>query len=136
MENRLAGEDVPRVVESEDITYEEYSMVILQNPTYIPTVDFVAKSGDRIVGSSNLWKAGLPGYLTQGFTAVRKEYRRRGVATALKLMVAKAALEMGAKRIRTSNDSANEPALRMNRKIGFERTEAWAIYQMRLREQA
>ena len=127
-----AGDDVPRVVESEEITYDEYSMVILQNPTYLPFADFVAKVGDRFVGSSNIWKSGPPGYLTQGFTAVRKDYRRRGVATALKLMVAKAASDMGARYVRTSNDSANDRMLNLNSKLGFKRTLAWATYEKRL----
>jgi len=128
-----AGDDVPRLVKSEHITYDEYSMVILQNPTYLLAGSFVAIADGMYVGSSNLWKAGPEGYLGQGFTAVKREHRRRGIATALKLMVARAARTMGGSFLRTSNDSENDPMLRLNRKIGFERTQAWAVYEKRLR---
>jgi len=128
-----AGDDVPRIVKSEDITFDEYSMVILENPTYLLEGSFMAKLDGKYVGSSNLWKAGPVGFLTQGFTAVRKEYRRRGIATALKLMVAKAASSTGAKYLRTSNDSANKLILELNTSLGFKRTQTWAIYQKQLR---
>lgn len=128
-----AGDDVPRLVSSEHMTYEEYSMVILQNPTYLLAGSFVAKSGDAYVGASSLWRTGPEGYLGQGFTAVRRDHRRRGIATALKLMVAKAASDMGASFLRTSNDSENTPMLRLNAEIGFERTLTWAICERRLR---
>jgi GNAT superfamily N-acetyltransferase len=127
-----AGEDVPRILKSGPITYEEYSMGVLQSPAYIQSGSFVAKTDEEYVGASSLWEAGRDGYLAQGFTAVRKGYRRRGIATALKLSVAKSAADMGAKYLRTSNDVMNRPMIALNRKLGFGFFKSWAIYEKKL----
>jgi len=52
----------------------------------LPEAYFIAKRGDEYVGVSDvsLFEA-MPGGLTQGFTGVKREYRRRGLATALML---------------------------------------------------
>ncbi len=126
------NDDVPNVVKSEPLTYDEYAMIILQSPIFLHNGCFVAKAGGRYVGSSNLMKGGLDGRMAQGFTAVRKEYRGRGIALALKLSVANYAANHGAKFLRTSNDSANAPILGLNRKIGFVQMHAWPIFEKEL----
>lgn len=128
-----ANEDVPNVVRSEPLTYEEYSMVILESPGLIPAGCFVAKMGGRYIGSSNLWKTNRDGYLGQGFTAVRREFRGRGIALALKLLVAKSAAERGTRFLRTSNDSANAPILALNRKLGFVPSSTWTVFEKQVR---
>jgi GNAT superfamily N-acetyltransferase len=61
------------------------ALLWLEMPYVLPEAYFIAKHGDLYVGVSDvsLFEA-VPGGLTQGFTGVRQEYRRQGIATALK----------------------------------------------------
>jgi GNAT superfamily N-acetyltransferase len=52
-------------------------------------------------------------------TGVEREYRGRGLATALKLLAVRCARRYGAAYLRTNNDSQNAPMLAVNRKLGF-----------------
>jgi RimJ/RimL family protein N-acetyltransferase len=67
----------------------------------------------------------MPGQLFTGMTGVDREYRRRGLATGLKVLAIARAREMGYRSIRTFNDSTNAPMLAINRKLGFARKPAW-----------
>src|SRR5215510_5660365 len=62
------------------------ALLWMEMPYVLPDAYFIAKRGDEYVGVSDvsLFEA-MPGGLTQGFTGVRREHRRRGLATALKL---------------------------------------------------
>jgi GNAT superfamily N-acetyltransferase len=62
------------------------ALMWLEMPYVIPDAYFIAKHGDEYIGVSDvsLFEA-MPGGLTHGFTGVRRDYRRRGLATALKL---------------------------------------------------
>ncbi|MBB6730700.1 GNAT family N-acetyltransferase [Cohnella zeiphila] len=53
------------------------------------------------------------------FTGVSPAYRGRRIATALKLLAIRMAKRHGADYLRTDNDSANEPILRLNRSLGY-----------------
>ncbi len=53
-------------------------------------------------------------------TGVRREYRGRGIALALKLLAIRFARSVGAQEITTSNDSLNAPMLAVNRKLGYQ----------------
>src|SRR6185369_5598963 len=62
------------------------ALMWMEMPYVLPKAYFIAKRGDEYVGVSDvsLFEA-MPGGLTQGFTGVKRKYRRRGLATALKL---------------------------------------------------
>lgn len=62
------------------------ALMWLEMPYVLPDAYFIAKHGDEYVGVSDvsLFEA-MPGGLTQGFTGVKREYRRRGLATELKM---------------------------------------------------
>ncbi|WP_433556126.1 GNAT family N-acetyltransferase [Pseudonocardia xinjiangensis] len=53
------------------------------------------------------------------FSAVASDARRRGVATALKTALLSFAERAGAPAVLTHNDEANEPILKLNRKLGM-----------------
>lgn len=58
---------------------------------------------------------------SQGFTAVRREYRGQGLAQANKVLVTEAAQKAGAPHIRTNTDEDNPAMLAVNAKLGFQR---------------
>jgi len=57
--------------------------------------------------------------LETGLTGVDRQYRRRGLATALKCQVIEVAQRLGARRILTSNEE-NNPMFQLNLRLGFE----------------
>ena len=80
----------------------------------------------KIVGLSALFRnLGVPGVLTQGFTAVARGYRGRGIAQSLKRRTVAYARAHGYREIRTWNNSRNAPMLRINEAMGFAKQPAW-----------
>lgn len=127
-----AGQDVPNIVEAEGIGYHDYEIITLKNPLYVWQGSFVAKLGDEYVGSSSLFRAGRNDTMYQGFTAVRPEFRGRGIAQAVKVRVARYAREAGARFLRTGNDSRNKPMLAVNWKLGFVKKAEWITFEKSL----
>jgi len=114
-----ADRDVPNIVEPNPMSYHDYNIIILKSPLMLWEGSFVAKKDDLYVGSSSVIKSGLKDTIDQGFTAVRPGFRGRGLARAVKLLVAKHARSHGVKSILTHNDSQNEAMLTVNEKLGF-----------------
>jgi GNAT superfamily N-acetyltransferase len=120
-----ASGDVPSLVEFCPMDYGDYEIIILKNPILVWEGSFVAKEGDRFVGSSSVQLAGRDDFLHQGFTAVRPGYRGRGIAQAVKVKVAEYCRMHGMRYLRTYNDSDNLPMLAVNWKIGFVKQYEW-----------
>jgi len=93
----------------------------LEMPYVLPDAYFIARHGDQYVGVSDvsLFEA-LPGGLTQGFTGVRREYRRQGIATSLKVREIEYAQNHGNKIIQCLNRPAQSAVLALNQKLGFQ----------------
>src|SRR5712692_1371162 len=109
-----ADRNVPNLVEPNSMGYHDYEIIILKSPAMFWEGSFVAKKDGVYVGSSSVIKSGLTDTIDQGFTAVRPRFRGRGIAQAVKLLVAKHAQSHGVKSIRTHNDSRNEAMLAVN----------------------
>ena len=118
--------DVPLPVPYTRVSYEQWEEKELKNPSLLRDGFFIASDGSRLAGYSNVWRTEKePGTLYQAMTGVRREYRRRGVAMALKLRVLDYAKEKGYDVIKTWNDSANFQMLAANTKLGFKREVGW-----------
>lgn len=117
--------DVPRVEPATPIAFERFSAWTFEAPDFLPEASFVALGGEEYVGMSQLWKSEACADLMTGLTAVKRAYRGRGVALALKLRGIRYAKGVGAPMIRTDNDSMNRPMLAINERLGFVRQPAW-----------
>ena len=99
---------------------------------------FLAKDGERYIGLSTAAPRNADSYFEerhdifqQHLTGVRREYRRRGIATALKGQVIAYAHQYG---YRTLWTNSGNPAMRaLNGKLGF-RTGPWLVYHKNLPE--
>ena len=97
------------------------ALMWLEMPYVLPDALFIAKHGEEYVGVSDvsLFEA-MPGALTQGFTGVKREYRRRGLATALKAAGIIYAQSHGYQIIQTFNKPEQSAIRALNEKLGFE----------------
>jgi len=94
----------------------------LERPWRLTDGCFIAKDGDRYVGLCMLQgRSETAGALLQNITGVRRGYRRRGLATAMKVLTIDYARRQGDRLIRTTNNSQNLPMLHLNEAIGFRR---------------
>jgi GNAT superfamily N-acetyltransferase len=114
-------------------SFEHWQKTTLQSPNFLPEAWFVALDGDTFVGESALWKEGGTTGLNVGATGVRREYRRRGIATALKLRACAFAKQYGCPQIRTWNAQANRAMLSINESLGFLKQPAWIAYARTLK---
>ncbi len=117
--------DMPSPEVYTPMTFEFFKNVEIGRPTIVPEAYFIAVDGDRYVGVNILHKddTNLTRMNTDD-TGVHREYRRRGIATALKVTGLTWAKEHGIKRVYTMNDSTNQPMLALNLKLGFQRMPA------------
>ena len=96
------------------------ALMWLEMPYVRPDALFIAKKGDEYLAVSDvsLFEA-LPRGLTQGFTGVRREYRRRGLAKALMIREVLYAQSHGYQIIQSFNKPEQVAMRALNEKLGF-----------------
>ncbi len=119
--------DVPRSEPTAHIGYEQWHTWIIESPYMIPEATFIAVDKDTkiYVGVSQLLKAEGGAHLGTGLTGIRRAYRRKGIAIALKLRGIAYAKEQGVPEIRTSNESNNQAILSINGTLGYVKQPVW-----------
>ncbi|MFB6285328.1 MAG: GNAT family N-acetyltransferase [Candidatus Bipolaricaulia bacterium] len=122
-------EDVPFPDERTRMSFEHFKRRFLHNPNLLSDAYCVAIDGDRYVGVSSLWASqASPDELYTGLTGVRRDYRRRGLALALKLKTIQYAAEHNFRTIKALNASANRPILALNERLGYVKQLAWMTF--------
>ena len=122
-----AAKDVPTPEPMTPFSFETYHKMVLESPNFLPDAFLVAvnEAKGEYAGLSALWKREADDHLDTGFTGVRREYRRMGIAMALKLRVIEYAKSVGAPVIRTDNATTNRPMLSINEALGYEKQPVW-----------
>ncbi len=122
-----ASRDMPMPEPYTPPPFEAWVQHFQANPSFLPAAYIIAVHGERYVGVSALWHREERRDLDTGFTGVVRDYRRRGIALALKLRAIEYARSVGAPSIRTDNDATNRPMLNINEAFGFVKQPAWLI---------
>jgi ribosomal protein S18 acetylase RimI-like enzyme len=115
----------------EDPSPEAFNRIIFERPSVLLDGFFVARDGERIVGLSYLVRR-PDGNAEVGDTGVHGDYRRRGIARALKMMVTRYASEHGIQHVHTDNRTDNAGMLAINREFGFVPAEQIVIFEKTL----
>jgi mycothiol synthase len=121
------GEDIPGNPEIQ--TFEEWRAHEIDKPVRRPELTFLALAGDEVVGYAGLQAYGEEAF--HGLTVTRRDWRRRGVASALKRAEIAAAKRAGFKRLLTESEERNEPMRKLNEKLGFVPAPEWSTVVLR-----
>jgi len=115
--------------------FDIYKKTVLAHPKFNADSWFFILDGNRIIGLNNLWKNEIDKGINTGLTGVRREYRRKGVASALKHTSLSWAKANGYEWVRTDNVSINEGMLSINIRAGFKFMPAWLLFEKVLKEE-
>ena len=113
--------DAPRSMPATPIAYDFFVQEVVDNPEVFAEASVVAFDGDRCVGFAQLWRSESSEDVHTGLTGVDKAYRRRGLATVVKVRSLATAKAAGAPRAFTDNDVRNVGMLAVNDALGFVR---------------
>ena len=97
--------------------YEVWRANEIERPSLEPELTFIALAGDEVVGYAIL--DSLRGEPWHRLTAVKRAWRGRGIATALKRAQIQAAQKRGFARLVTTNEERNRPMRSINRALGY-----------------
>jgi GNAT superfamily N-acetyltransferase len=113
--------DVPSHGSQEPMAYEHWARENLEGPGAFPEACVIALEGEEVVGYTALRRYGAGSPRAENrLTAVRRPWRRRGIATALKRTQIEAARAAGIEAIATTNDELNVGMRGVNERLGYE----------------
>ena len=115
--NKTCSADIPG--RGPFYSYEEYQNVRLLTESFIPAGVILATDGSVWVGMSAVSYNKDKNIVHNEMTGVLREYRRRGIATALKVLSLEFARSLGQPVIYTVHAAANLPMITMNRRLGY-----------------
>jgi RNA polymerase sigma factor (sigma-70 family) len=116
----LQADDPARVPFALPAYNQREARLWLDMPYVLPDAYFIVKYEDRYigVGGVNLFEA-LPGGLTQSFTGVLRDFRRKGIGTALTSLAIEYAAQRDYKIIQSFNRPIQSSIVALNKKLGF-----------------
>lgn len=119
----VACEAYPDVPGEEDEVmppFERWLSMDMQGVGDRPEATFVALAGDEVAGYAKLSLSNArPGVAMHDMTGVRRSWRGRGIAGALKRAEIAWAKRNGFTRLETANEQRNEPIRRLNQRHGY-----------------
>lgn len=115
------SQDVPHTETMTRPPMDEW-MKRYDRPDFLPDANFFAVTPTgEYVGMTILWRSLANNDLNTGITGVMPAFRKRGIATSLKVRALMFAKEVGADFVWTSNEVNNTGMLGINARFGFER---------------
>jgi mycothiol synthase len=110
--------DIPGFEDVAVEPFEDWMAHNMQRPTDSPGATFIALAGEEVVGFAKL-SLTAPAAAGHAMTAVRRAWRGRGIASALKATEINWALANGYTELHTSNEERNAPINRLNARLGY-----------------
>lgn len=122
-------QDMPRTHEPVQPTIEQYREMLKNPSVYVKDLMFVAVADGKIVAYSRVTPAEtMPHLARTGLSGTVRDYRRKGVITALKVMAIETMRDRGYTLLQTDNDARN-PMYRLNLELGFTDRWNWLQYE-------
>ncbi len=111
-------EDVPWATPTPHWPYEKFKKLVVDSGKTVQDATIVAFDGDTVAAFTLTGKQGTDrGYTWM--TGTGRDYRGRGLATALKLKMLAAAKVAGLRAVLTTNDEPNKAMRGINAKLGY-----------------
>jgi GNAT superfamily N-acetyltransferase len=110
--------DIPGFEDVAVEPFEDWMAHNLQRPTDSPEATFIALANEEVVGFAKL-SLTAPTAAGHAITAVKRAWRGRGIAGALKAAEITWALANGYAELHTSNEERNTPIKRLNARLGY-----------------
>ena len=112
--------DVPGEEDAEVAPFEEWLSMDMQGVGDRPEATFLALADGEVVAYAKLaLSLARPTVAMHDMTGVRRAWRGRGIAGALKAAEIAWAKEQGYERLETQNEERNEPIRRLNERYGY-----------------
>jgi GNAT superfamily N-acetyltransferase len=116
-----AAVDIPGEEDEEVEPLEDWLRNDMQSTGDRADGTFVALAGDEVVGYAKFhFSAAQPTRVYHDLTGVKRAWRGRGIAGALKAMQICWAKENGYEELRTSNEERNAPIRKLNQRFGYQ----------------
>jgi ribosomal protein S18 acetylase RimI-like enzyme len=114
---------------ADDLTpeYDAFYIWEIAHPSRRADLSLLALHDDRVIGYATLGAVPGSNDATNVMTAVKRDWRRRGVAAALKTAQLEAAKRAGFRGVVTINEVRNEPMRRLNERLGYQAQAAQLI---------
>ena len=125
--NKECSQDIPG--RGEFYTFDDYQDRRIERPSYNPAGVIIARDGEKWVGMSALSDWRDRGFAFAEMTGVLRQYRRRGLAIAMKILTIRFARTLGVDRILTFQDAENAAPIALNRSLGFVPTEWESLFE-------
>lgn len=111
--------DIPGFEDVAAESFEDWMTHNMQRPTDSPEATFIALADGNVVGFAklSLTTATAAGH---AMTAVKRQWRGHGIASALKATEINWALSNGYTELHTSNELRNTPMMRLNTRLGYQ----------------
>ena len=132
---REIWKDIPLPDKQTDPGFEWYKRHLFESPNLYPEAWFMTLDGERPVGLSCLWKQKSGNHLANGLTGTLREYRKRGLAMAMKVKVLSFAKAQGHPWVMTDNEENNVGMIGINKRLGFVDYPSWMGYELHLAEE-
>jgi GNAT superfamily N-acetyltransferase len=101
-------------------SFEQWLAMDMQGAGDRPEATFVALAGDEVVAYAKLaLSRARPAIAIHDITGVKRAWRGRGIAGALKAAEIAWAKANGIERLETQNEERNEPIRRLNQRHGY-----------------